>query len=391
MHTTIEAKLYRIVLFTFLGLLIFGQFGRITIASNVAIYLHELILTFLMAWAILFHPKQSVTIIKKQPFIGPFLLIVASILISLFGAWWSHDNGWMIGSAYAIRFVLYAGVFLVLSVGKELKYIKSRDIRYGLYFLGLGLGILGLAQYIFFPDTRFLKLLGWDDHYYRLISTLFDPPFTAALLIVSLLLLQYDLWIKPTLLKHRRFWIGSWTTLFVSLLLTYSRASYVAYAGGIIMLFLFTRRYIVLIPILLLMVGIVILPRPASEGARLERTVSIQARVEATTQSLQTFSLRTLVIGNGWYVSNAHRQSSQLNLPSHSSSVDNSILHIIQSTGMLGLGAFIWFGYVIVKKAKNHSEILIVYIALLIASQFNNVLFYPWVMVVGWSLVTLEE
>ena len=48
--------------------------------------------------------------------------------------------------------------------------------------------IVGLIQYFLWPDFRSFSAQGWDPHLYRLVSTFFDPTFTA--LIYLLLLIQ---------------------------------------------------------------------------------------------------------------------------------------------------------------------------------------------------------
>src|SRR3989338_6680935 len=45
------------------------------------------------------------------------------------------------------------------------------------FFVGLGLG-----QYIFLPDTRFLLSYGWDEHYWRLIGTVLDPNYMGVMM-----------------------------------------------------------------------------------------------------------------------------------------------------------------------------------------------------------------
>ena len=63
-----------------------------------------------------------------------------------------------------------------------------------------------------------LARLGWDDHYYRLISVLFDPNFTGLILVLGLILIYFN--------RPRSWWL--YAIHLLALLLTYSRSSYLA-------------------------------------------------------------------------------------------------------------------------------------------------------------------
>src|SRR3989304_8999963 len=76
----------------------------------------------------------------------------------------------LFSSLYLLRFLAYS---LLLNIKIDRKY---------LLFFSSAIAVFGLAQYILIPDTRFLAVLNWDDHYYRLLSTLLDPNFTGIIL-----------------------------------------------------------------------------------------------------------------------------------------------------------------------------------------------------------------
>ena len=117
----------------------------------------------------------------------------------------------------------------------------------GLYGVGIGFGILGLMQFFLYPDLRNLMYLGWDPHYYRLFSTLLDPNFVGIILVLTLIL-GCGLWKK----KQKNFFLMIGQLIgFVSLLLTYSRSSYVSFAMAVVCLAAWTKQWKVVIALAL--------------------------------------------------------------------------------------------------------------------------------------------
>ena len=47
--------------------------------------------------------------------------------------------------------------------------------------------IFGLIQYFFWPDFTYFDVINWDPHLYRLVSTYFDPTFTALIYLFFLI------------------------------------------------------------------------------------------------------------------------------------------------------------------------------------------------------------
>ncbi len=288
-----------------------------------------------------------------------------------------------IGSLYLLRLFFYFSFFATTYYLVENNIIKRKTLFNSLIFISLIVGIFGLIQYIFFPDLRFLKYFGWDDHLYRLVGTFLDPGYTALILVFGFLLLiqSKDINLKLKILLS--------CLLLILISLTYSRASYFSLVAGILVLFLIrniSKSFFIFFTVLLL-VSILFLPRFSSEGTRLERVASINARVENYKNTFEIFKQNPL-IGVGFNnICQARIKISPLELvdpKSHScSGSDSSILLIIATTGVLGLITFINLGIVIFRNLRDDvygKGFFSLAISLLLNSFFQNSIFYPWVM-----------
>jgi hypothetical protein len=318
--------------------LIFGQLQRWQ-----GLYLHDAVLVLLLMFNY-----------KKLKIYRPVLWFVIAGLVSL------AVNGFpLIASLYLLRFFSYS---LLLNLKIKPKY---------LLWLSSGIATLGLLQYIFLPDTRFLASLNWDDHYYRLISTLFDPNFTGIILVLGLIL---------TLFKFPRVW---WLYLIQvpALLLTYSRSSYLAlFAAGFYLAVVKKKMKFFLLGFGILCLMLLALPRPGGEGVKLERLFSVTSRLDNYQEGIKLW-LKHPVFGLGFNNLRAVRAD----LISHAAGgLDSSLLFVLATTGIIGLAAY----FNLLKCLWEKNLLLRVsLVALLVHSLFVNSLFYPWVMIWLWSIV----
>jgi hypothetical protein len=234
----ISASLYRILLLTLAGLLVLGNFGRVSLGDRVAVYLQDGVLFCIALWTIA-HWRAAFEMCRSKTWFRPLLAFVGAILLSLCISAITHPiNQVVIGLAYAVRFILYANSVVYLLIGVSQKLMTKKHILFGLAVVTVFVATLGLFQYVFMPDVRFLQYLGYDDHYFRLISTYFDPPFTAQILIVGLFIMysaKLD-WRKKTPML---------VLLFVALMLTYSRAEYLAFIAVIALMIQTGKRVVV--------------------------------------------------------------------------------------------------------------------------------------------------
>ncbi|MCW1949026.1 MAG: O-antigen ligase family protein [Candidatus Shapirobacteria bacterium] len=229
--------------------------------------------------------------------------------------------------------------------------------------------IFGLIQYFFWPDFTYFDIINWDPHLYRLVSTYFDPTFTGLIYLLFIIKLFLD---KKT--PYR------WPLLIISYLtlaLTYSRSTLLSliFVSGFIG-WKNKKISIFLSSLLLVLATILLLPRQAGEGTKLERTSSITAKIENYQEGLSLFK-QYPIFGIGY--NNIPFFKKTTNEMSHSNSgFDSSLLTILISTGIIG-GVLFTIGF---KKIFIQSNLIIqsCLVGIFIHSLFANSLLYPWIL-----------
>lgn len=373
----------RSLLLLFFGLASLGQLQRVELAGGLAVYLHEIVMLILVLSIVL---SGKIRLIFPGALKWFVLYVTISIFIHIDG------NQSVIASyLYLLRLMAYITFGLVLVASLKSQLIQKTFLWWMVISSISVVAVLGWTQYLFLPDTRPLMFLGWDDHYLRLISTLFDPGFTGAVLTLGSLMLQRSLftWKKPEgglySLTQGLFFLTTSALLF-----TYSRASFLAYASGVVWLAFRERKTRQLLVLLFFILAIFLLPRPRSEGARLERTASIAARVDTLTQS-QPNSWTNFFLGTGWYrdkqVSTRFMAGSQI--PSHSSAPDNSFLFVLSSLGLVGLILYARLGKALSALAQGSDLVQASLIAMGIHALFSNTLFYPFVLLYLMAIIAI--
>jgi hypothetical protein len=318
----------------------FGQLIRLELVPGVVIYLHDI----LVLLALIFYLPKVKSF--SSPYTLPILSFVAIAALSLIFSF-RPLNQIIIGSLYLWRWLAYALIYFVARQAKL-------PLRRYLILTGLIVAITGLFQYFLFPDTRWLYYLGWDEHYYRLIGTFFDPNFTGIFLVLTLILL----WPSPLSLLP-----------FIALLLTYSRSAYLALLVTLSLALFRRHKRILLISYLLFLISIFLLPRPGGEGVKLERLYSLTNRLD---------SMKT-----GWEVFRHHPITGVgFNLLR---GMDNSFIFLLATTGLPGLIAYLW----LLKRQLDATRYTL--LAVLVHSLFNNTLFYAPVMLWLWLLLASDS
>ncbi|KKU34479.1 MAG: hypothetical protein UX50_C0021G0012, partial [Candidatus Beckwithbacteria bacterium GW2011_GWA1_46_30] len=213
-------KVLTLLIYALFLVLPFGQLERLPQPyPGVNLYLHDLVIAAIVClWSITGLKK-----LKPPPLARPLLWFTAAALASLLPALFRHPpNQILVGSLYLVRFVFYSCLYFVFSDPALVKNLRLKPANLLLVF-GLSLVGLGLFQYLFFPDVRFLAASGWDDHFYRVISSLFDPNFTGLIYLFSLILLFFhQKKLQPLVYS------SATAAVLIGLLLTYSRSSYLA-------------------------------------------------------------------------------------------------------------------------------------------------------------------
>lgn len=261
-----------------------------------------------------------------------------------------------VSAMYLLRFLIYSSLS-----GVMIQSIKVIPI------LGISTAIVGIFQYLLYPDTRALTAFGWDPHYYRIVGTLLDPGFTGLILVLTIVYLVIN--------NYKKIW---WVIVYLALALTYSRASYLAFFTAFTWLSYQRKTWkYFLVSLCLITVTVTILPRwSGGEGVKLERTSTIWARIASWRKAWQIFSDNP-VIGVGF---NTYRYAQKASIKSHAGAgSDSSILLVMATTGIIGLLFYLRY----IKNLWGINNNLIVttsLVAVLIHSIFLNSLFYPAVM-----------
>ena len=288
--------------------------------------------------------------IAKDPLFKPLALFSLAALLSLVV---NAGSVSLAGLAYFLRFVCYTAFYFALRIAGVKKYARHLLFAAALFLC------LGLLQYFLLPDVRFLAYLGFDDHYYRLIGSFLDPNFSGLILAILVILSPWPLLVVPL----------------IALVLTFSRASFLALAVGLVYLSLTQRRFKLLLTLLLLGLFLYLVPKPFGEGVNLWRTFSIASRWQNQKNAFLLFSQKP-IFGHGF---NTLKQTG--------TGVDNSFLFVLATTGLTGFAAFLYF----LKTAFQGIKLSLVKTALVIIfahSLFNNSLFYSWILALFFLLIS---
>lgn len=273
------------------------------------------------------------------------------------------SSGLPLSTFYLLRLIIYPSLFFAV------RHVGFHRLKRPLIISLVIFCLLCLLQYAFFPDMRYLKNLGFDDHYFRLIGSFYDPNFTGAVLAgIALFLVG-----KRRLLLSLPF-IGL-------LALSFSRASYLTFFLGLIYLF-FTHKKIKLLLLLVLLGAVIyLIPKPSGEGVNLLRTFSIYSRFGSWQQGIDMFLAKPII---GWgYNTLRVVDGSRFQ-------IDNSFIYLLATTGLLGLLSLLHLLKKLYKSTKDEG-IKILILSLLIHSLFNNSLFYIWILALFWFALGIGQ
>ena len=262
-----------------------------------------------------------------------------------------------VGAMYLLRFIIYSTFLNVI--------VQPNKVIVG---AGIGTAILGIFQYLLYPDTRALIVFGWDQHYYRIVGTLLDPGFTGLILVLTLVFIVLN--------NYHKDW---WLIVYIALALTYSRASYLAFFTAFTWISIQKRtwKYFVISASCVLLT-VFLLPRWSDgEGVKLERTSSVWARIESWKTAWKIFTFNPL-IGVGF---NNYRYAQNASLESHAGAgSDSSILLVMATTGVVGLVYYLKYIKKVWSFGKDNLIITSSLVAIFVHSWFLNSLFYPAIM-----------
>jgi len=368
-----------VLFFSLILLFPFGQLTKIPLGiPSVNLYLQDIIIALLVFSWLAWH------FLKKEKFVLPPLTKpIFGFACVAFISWALNihhhsSEEIIIAFLYLLRWAAYAGVYFVVWEITSLFKYPIGQLLIGANFLS---AVFGLVQYVFLPDTRFLYYSGWDEHYYRLIGTFLDPGFTGMIYVLTLILVIKKFWHKKSI------FYPLFSLFYLALVLTYARSVYLAYLVAMaVVAWQKKSAKFFLVTFLLLVLTLPLLPRPGGEGIRLERKTSVIARTTNWQKSLMIIKDHPILgigfnfyryvqrdygfLGEDWQVSHA------------GAGADSSLLFVWATCGVVGFVFYLWLLLEMVRICP--AAIL----ALVAHSFFNNSLFYPWIMLWMWILIS---
>lgn len=390
-------------------LLLIGQWQKISLAQ-ISFYLHDVVVISWLAELWFRHDKLlSAKLASQLRQISPVTRWWWAGLIGVICLGWLLNLEWLGGSLsapdlswpllYLARLSAYLLLAWTLIVTRPFSFSQQK-IALGTFFLS-GL-VIGLAWLKISPDMRWLAILGFDDHYYRLVGTQLDPNFAGLILVGGWW------WILANLTKKDRFfWLALLALFLMAIALTWSRATYLSLVISSFTALLYYQSFrnfwrvnwgsrflpLCLAAVMLLLVAVI--PKPAGEGGQLLRESSIKARLTSTESRLASLSGRDWLIGQGLFVINQAVNEDSFTRPNHARLPDNIFVTLLSGIGLIGLSiisALVWRSRGWLKKISLTYPLTATYMAaILVHTQFNNSLLHPFVGLTWLMLLVAEN
>lgn len=380
-------------IFVYLAILLLplGQIGKFTLGSPlINLYIWDIFLTLaVLSWLVAYW-RQLVNLIRCQPVVraGAIFGLVATVAtlasLRLFNL---GEVG--VGSLYLWRWL---GYFLLTPlVTVEFKKEDKPKLFLVTVFSGLLLAAGGWIQLWIIPDLNSLVKFGWDPHQSRLVSTLLDPNFTGALLVLTLI------YLTAYLLDHRqkRGWgLIILAFLYLSLVYTFSRSAYLMFLVSFLAIGYLRTWKVALVAVLVFLISLQTQPRVEQ---RVSGAVQVDASAEHRLTSWQKAKLifkSHPILGVGFnnyrFAQLKYRLIQDGPVPGgHAGAgTDSSFLFILVTTGLAG--GLAWAGFLfriltdLVGRAKNDwlaLASLTSFFGIIFHAQFVNSLFYPPIMI----------
>lgn len=274
---------------------------------------------------------------------------------------------------YTIRFSAY--ILLGWEIYSGAYPLLKDKIPQILITSGFSIAVLGLMQFILFPNLSFLAKDGWDPHYFRIVSTFLDPNFIGAFFVLTLILVR----------KHHI----TFAIVYLALLLTFSRSSYGMFFISFTTLALILKSFRLQILTVLLFAGLILgfflYSRLISLPRNIDRDASASFRITTWTQGWQLFEKHP-ILGIGFnayrYAIKEYKLGNEQFLTSHGSgSNDASLLFVASTTGIIGLFSYLFFLF----SLSGNKLMIPALTGLLFHSIFANSLFFPPILL--WIII----
>jgi len=384
-----------------INLLIFslplGVIFRITPVSNVSIYPLDFSAGLIFLYVLFQIVIRKENIREKKLFIMVSLFLLVGFISLLMNMRYFTLQTFLTSFAYSLRYAAYASIIFAFQFLDQ-KFKKSINLK--LIVAGTIFTFLGFIQYFYYPNLRNLYYLGWDEHLYRLFSTLLDPNFAGAFLVLFILLLTENVIRSFKNRKNLIFFSILWIPTLISILLTYSRSAFIMLIISIVALLSIHKMYRALFLLVVLFLSLFfIFSNRNIEGLNPLRITSVEARIESAREAISIFS-KNPILGVGFnayryaQVRYGFRTQSGSAISNADAGTDNSYLFVLATTGVIGLLIFLdlWVNVFRLIIRSLHSSIygrlaFASIVGLSVNTIFINSLFYPPIMV--WIFVLI--
>ncbi|OIP57755.1 MAG: hypothetical protein COX79_04380 [Candidatus Levybacteria bacterium CG_4_10_14_0_2_um_filter_36_16] len=373
-----------------------GVIGRIGLGSQIFIYSHDLILLCIFTISTLYFIKKKSIPHPRNIFVSFLVFFIFGIFSLIVSPTKMNFQELSTSFLYDFRFLMYVNLIFALSILS--KKFKDR-ILLKLSLSGVVFIALGFVQYFLYPNLKNLYYLGWDEHLYRLFSTVLDPNFAGVIIVLTIITILHFL-VQKNIKKP--IVVAILFLSIVSLFLTYSRSSIIMFVVSISTFFILKRNYKTLILIIVLMIfSIILIPKDFSiENMNPFRSASIIGRGSSMKAAIKVFE-SSPIYGVGF---NSLRYSqrklgvldTRFEITHAGAGVPNSYLVVLATTGLIGFIIFLTFLFFVIKEAflvfaqKKSSESIVTISCLFgifVGSLFENILFYPIIAIWIFTLV----
>jgi hypothetical protein len=407
LHITSETAWWALLV----GLLSLGHLQRWQLGPSLAIYGHDLAIVGWWLWSLARYPKvrtlvyhgwQKVARETRRPLVRWWVawLVASWAAAAILSPSLAVPFAWF----RLARLVAYTSSAYLLWLHWRAKNISTAHIWIGILTVTFFLAWFGWWQFWLLPDTRFLRILGWDDHYFRLISTWLDPSFTGLGLVLGLSFIH--LYVLSNRFKSKSTaksitYLATAGILFLAacVALTYSRSSYLAlaaWAGMWVWVGRGQTRLLHWLPLLCvgLLIGLIQIPsRMPTESTNLTRTYSTTSRVSNMEEYWRPANLKGWIMGDGLlvsprpYVTVAQAQT-RLVATDHPQFPDNILISFWRQLGIVGVVLTGWLLIPIWRYLRRQPTWWPWLAAVLIHSCFNHSLIQPFIwLFASWGVI----
>jgi O-antigen ligase len=330
----------------------------------------------------------------KKYFANKYLLIfVGSLVISNLVNYPKYsivEN--LTGNLYLFRFIMYS-LFLGVNFS-VVNGFKPFTINKMIRMVGLIIALIGIIQFIFLPDLRFLQYQNWDDHLGRLTFPFLDPSFAGAVLLVFLIHLICSERSKQFATKKIILFLIELLAIF----LTFSRATWIV--TGITLFLIFINQTNNLVKKISWGIGgiggasllIIFLLTPQSPflsyGNKITRSETIASRLSSIQKAISIWE-KNPIFGVGFNNYKIYQLKNNFDVKNKKdnrgeSSVENSYAFVLATSGILGLVSFIFWVINLhpFKGGTFKGSEKYILLSILLGSLFNNLFFYPFILLV---------